>query len=144
MWRAAYAPGDGQTSPAYSSQSVQCLCINQLLSFNKLVLLYLLLRLLPQTDIWNKYDLKNMLTACVLWVDNIQPAAVGLSPRDDDEKGAMMMHPQTKRPWSFQPWTLSLSGQYVPRLKLINGFYVPSIFGPWKLHPSQYSPFFGT
>jgi hypothetical protein len=25
LWRAAYAPGDGQTSPAYSSQPVQCL-----------------------------------------------------------------------------------------------------------------------
>ncbi len=48
LWRAVYAPGDGQTSPAYSSQSVLCLYINHLLSFNKLVLSYLLLRLLPQ------------------------------------------------------------------------------------------------
>jgi hypothetical protein len=31
MWRAAYAPGDGQTSPAYSIHSVQYLYINQLL-----------------------------------------------------------------------------------------------------------------
>jgi hypothetical protein len=54
------------------------------------------------------------------------------------------MHPQMKRPWSFQPWTMSLSGQYVPRVKLINGFYVPSIFCPWMFHPSQYSPFLGT
>jgi hypothetical protein len=42
--------------------------------------------------------------------------------------GGMMMHPQTKHPWSFQPWTMSLSGQYVPRVKLINGFHVLSIF----------------
>jgi hypothetical protein len=48
LWRAVYAPGDGQTSLAYSSKSVQCLYINHLLSVNKLVLLYLLLRLLPQ------------------------------------------------------------------------------------------------
>jgi hypothetical protein len=48
LWRAAYTPGDGQTSPAYSSQSVQCLYINQLLSVYKLVLSYLLLHLLPQ------------------------------------------------------------------------------------------------
>jgi hypothetical protein len=48
VWRAAYAPGDGQTSPAYSSQPVQCLYINHLLSVNKPVLSYLLLRLLPQ------------------------------------------------------------------------------------------------
>ncbi len=46
--RAAYVPGDGETSPAYSSQSVQCLYINHLLSVNKLVLSYLLLCLLPQ------------------------------------------------------------------------------------------------
>jgi hypothetical protein len=48
VWRAVYAPGDGQTSPAYSSQSVQCWYINHLLSVNKQVLSYLLLRLLPQ------------------------------------------------------------------------------------------------
>jgi hypothetical protein len=48
LWRAVYAPGDGQTSLAYSSQSVQCLYINHLLSVNKLVLSYLLLRLLPR------------------------------------------------------------------------------------------------
>ncbi len=44
LWRAAYAPGDGQTSPAYYGHSVQCLYINHLLSVKKLVLLYLLLR----------------------------------------------------------------------------------------------------
>jgi hypothetical protein len=44
--------------------------------------------------------------------------------------GGMTMRPQMKRPWSFQPWTMSLSGQNVPRLKLTNGFYVPSIFVP--------------
>jgi hypothetical protein len=54
------------------------------------------------------------------------------------------MRPQTKRPWSFQRWTMSLSGKNVPRWKLINGFYVPSIFCPWTLHPSQYSHFLGT
>jgi hypothetical protein len=48
LWRAVYAPGDNQTSPAYSSQLVQYLYLNQLLSINKLVLLYLLLCLLPQ------------------------------------------------------------------------------------------------
>ncbi len=48
LWTAAYAPGDGQTSPAYSSQPVQCLYINRLLSVNKSVLSYLLFRLLPQ------------------------------------------------------------------------------------------------
>ncbi len=48
LWRAVYAPGDGQTSPAYSIHSVQYLYINQLSSINKPVLLYLLLCLLPQ------------------------------------------------------------------------------------------------
>jgi hypothetical protein len=48
LWRAAYAPVDGHTSPAYPSQSVQCLYINQLLFVNKLVLSFLLLCLLPQ------------------------------------------------------------------------------------------------
>ncbi len=47
VWRAVYAPGDGQTSLAYSSQSVQCLYINYLLSVNKVVLSYLLC-LLPR------------------------------------------------------------------------------------------------
>jgi hypothetical protein len=47
--RAVYVPGDGQTSPAYFSHSVQYLCINQLLSVNKLVLLYLLLCLLSHS-----------------------------------------------------------------------------------------------
>jgi hypothetical protein len=41
-------PWRRSTSPAYSSQSVQCLYITHLLSVNKLVLSYLLLRLLPQ------------------------------------------------------------------------------------------------
>jgi hypothetical protein len=59
-------------------------------------------------------------------------------------KGGMTMHPQTKRPWSFQPWTMSLSDQNDPGLKLINGFYIPSIFGPWMLHPSLCSLFLGT
>ncbi len=54
MWRAAYAPGDCQTSLVYSSQPVQYLYINQLLSINKLVLSYLLLRLLPQW--WPRCD----------------------------------------------------------------------------------------
>jgi hypothetical protein len=53
LWRAAYAPGDGQTSPAYSSQPVQCLYINRLLSVNKLLLSYLLLCLLPQWWPWS-------------------------------------------------------------------------------------------
>jgi hypothetical protein len=38
MGRAIYTPGDGLTSPAYSSHSVQCLYINHVLSVNKLVL----------------------------------------------------------------------------------------------------------
>ncbi len=46
LWRAAYAPRDSQTSPGYSSHSVQCLYKNHLLSVNKLVLSYLLLHLL--------------------------------------------------------------------------------------------------
>ncbi len=29
LWRAVYAPGDGQTNPAYCSQSVQCSYINE-------------------------------------------------------------------------------------------------------------------
>ncbi len=58
--------------------------------------------------------------------------------------GGMAMRPQTKRPWSFQPWTISIPGQYVLRLKLIIGFYVTSILGPWRLHPTQYFPFLGT
>ncbi len=48
LWRAAYAPGDGQTSPAHSIHSVQYLYINQLLPANKAMLSYLLLCLLPQ------------------------------------------------------------------------------------------------
>jgi hypothetical protein len=48
LWSAAHAPGDVQTSPAYSSQSVQCLYINHLLSVNKPVLSYHLLHLLSQ------------------------------------------------------------------------------------------------
>ncbi len=51
LWRAVYAPGDGQTSPTYSSQSAQCLYINHLLSVHKLVLSYLLLCLLPQWSV---------------------------------------------------------------------------------------------
>ncbi len=51
LWRAVYTPGDGQTSPAYSSHSVQCLYINHLLSVNKPVLSYLLLRLLLQYNV---------------------------------------------------------------------------------------------
>ncbi len=38
LGRAVYAPGDGQTNPGYSSQSVQCLYVDHLLSVNKLVL----------------------------------------------------------------------------------------------------------
>jgi hypothetical protein len=52
MWRAVYAPGDGQTSPAYSSKSVQYLYINHLLSVHNLVLSYLLLRLLSQLHVY--------------------------------------------------------------------------------------------
>jgi hypothetical protein len=48
LWRAVYAPGDGQTSPAYSIYSVQYLYINQLISVNKPVRSYLLLCLLPR------------------------------------------------------------------------------------------------
>jgi hypothetical protein len=51
LWRVVYTPGDSHTIPAYSSQYVQCLYINHLLSVNKLVLSYLLLRLLPQVRI---------------------------------------------------------------------------------------------
>ncbi len=47
LWRAAFAPGDGQTSPAYSSNPVQYLYINRYVTANKLVLSYLLLRFLP-------------------------------------------------------------------------------------------------
>jgi hypothetical protein len=50
-------PGDGQTSLAYSSQSVQCLYINHLLSVNKLLLSYLLLCLLPQCDLIQQHKL---------------------------------------------------------------------------------------
>ncbi len=46
LWSAAYAPGDGQTSPTYSSNPVQCLYISCYVIFNKLVLSYQLLRLL--------------------------------------------------------------------------------------------------
>jgi hypothetical protein len=46
--------GDGQTSPAFSSQSIQCLYINHPLSVNKLVLSYLLLHLLLP---WSVYAL---------------------------------------------------------------------------------------
>jgi hypothetical protein len=60
LWRAAYAPGDGQTSPAYSSQSVQYLYINHLLSINKLVLSYLLLHLLSQYIIFQMRKMGKM------------------------------------------------------------------------------------
>jgi hypothetical protein len=43
------APGGGQTSPAYSSNPVQYLYISRYVIANKLVLLCLLLRLLPQS-----------------------------------------------------------------------------------------------
>jgi hypothetical protein len=56
LWRAVHTPGDIQTSPAYSSQSVQCLYTNHLLSFNKLVLSYLLLHLLPQWSVYAPGD----------------------------------------------------------------------------------------
>jgi hypothetical protein len=52
LWRVAYAPGDVQTSLAYSGQPVQYLYINRLLSVNKPVLSCLLLRFLPQTFIF--------------------------------------------------------------------------------------------
>jgi hypothetical protein len=52
LWRAAYTLGDSQTSPVYSSQPVQCLDINRLLSVNKPVLSYLLLCLLPHVYIY--------------------------------------------------------------------------------------------
>jgi hypothetical protein len=42
-------PWDGQTSPAYPSNPVQYLCISCYVIANKLVLSYLLFRLLPQT-----------------------------------------------------------------------------------------------
>jgi hypothetical protein len=48
VWRAAYAPGDGQTSPAYFSKTVQYMYISCYVIANKLVLSYLLLRLLLQ------------------------------------------------------------------------------------------------
>ncbi len=56
LWRAVYAPGDSQTSPAYSSQPVQYLYINQLLFINKPVLSYPLLRLLPQAAIYQRIN----------------------------------------------------------------------------------------
>jgi hypothetical protein len=57
----------------------------------------------------------------------------------------MTMRPQMKRPWSFQPWTMSLSGQYVPRVKLISGFYIPSIFLPLDVASQPiFSLFWGT
>jgi hypothetical protein len=48
LWRAAYAPGDGQTSLAYPSNPVQYLYINCYVTANKPVLSYLLLHLLTQ------------------------------------------------------------------------------------------------
>jgi hypothetical protein len=50
VWRATYSPGDGQTSLAYPSHPVQYLYINRYVTVNKLVLSYLLLRLLLQYD----------------------------------------------------------------------------------------------
>ncbi len=47
-WRAGYTPGDRLTSWVYSTTFVQYLYISCYLSDNKPVLLYLLLRLLPQ------------------------------------------------------------------------------------------------
>jgi hypothetical protein len=48
LWRAIYTPGDHQTSRVYSTTLVQYLYISCYLFSNKPVLLYLLLRLLPQ------------------------------------------------------------------------------------------------
>ncbi len=69
-------------------------------------------------------------------LEKLPPHVVMTSLADIPDQGGMTMHPQTKCPWSFQPWTMSLSDQHVPRSKLIKGFYVPSIFCPWKLPPS--------
>ncbi len=69
LWRAVYDPGDGQTSPGYSSQSAQCLYINHLLSVNKQVLSYLLLRLLPQ---WSVYAPKNGQTSPAFSSQSVQ------------------------------------------------------------------------
>ncbi len=49
LLRATYAPGDSQTSLAYSSNPVHYLQINRYVTVNKLVLSYLLSRLLPQS-----------------------------------------------------------------------------------------------
>jgi hypothetical protein len=48
LWRAAYAPGDGQTSQAYPVNPVQYLYISCYVTANKLVLSYLWLCLLLQ------------------------------------------------------------------------------------------------
>jgi hypothetical protein len=55
IWRAAYAPGDGPVRRTLVNLYSACIYVNQLLSVNKLVLSYLLLRLLPQVsnNIWS-------------------------------------------------------------------------------------------
>jgi hypothetical protein len=55
----------------------------------------------------------------------------------------MTIHPQTKRPWLFQPWNMTLSGQYVPGLKLINAFYAQVFFIPGSRIPANILPFWG-
>jgi hypothetical protein len=52
LWRAAYAPGDGQTSRAYPINPVKYLCISCYITANKPVLSHLLLHLLPQCQIF--------------------------------------------------------------------------------------------
>jgi hypothetical protein len=56
--RVVYAPGDGQTSPAYSSKPVQYLYISRYVIANKLVLSYLLLRLLLQNNKFEEYNVE--------------------------------------------------------------------------------------
>ncbi len=57
--------------------------------------------------------------------------------------GGMTMHPQTKRPWSFQPWTMSLSGRYVPRLNWTMDFRSQVFFVPECCIPANILPFLG-
>ncbi len=52
MWKASYAPGDGQTSRAYPFNPVQYLDVSCYVTANKQVLSYLLLRLLPQFEFY--------------------------------------------------------------------------------------------
>jgi hypothetical protein len=77
LWRAIYTPSDRQTSRVYSTTLVQCLYISCYLSSNKPVLLYPLLRLLPQR--WPDQVVPLVLYTVLLYTHTHTLAAISTS-----------------------------------------------------------------